>query len=189
LRLRRLPDPRAATSGRIPAAFGADATHSMPHESLKRAEGEDRLSWKNRIAKVRCDEFARRHGLLLCEADGVVHAEVDGQRWVLHQAVDPRLVWAEAYHVLIAPVCPVVSSALAPAKPSPKPTETGKMTREDRRSAQVAAFLRQYARKSHAGQDPNDRRYSREIERMVKRMRPEDFDALLHGPDFDEAEI
>lgn len=58
----------------------------MNHHSLKRAEGEDRVSWANRIAKVRCDEFARRHGLLPFEAEGIVHAEVDGQRWSARSA-------------------------------------------------------------------------------------------------------
>lgn len=161
----------------------------MNHHSLKRAEGEDRVTWADRIAKMRCDDFARRHGLLLFEAEGTVHAEVDGERRVLHQAADHRLVWSETYRALIASVAHIPNPPPPPVEPSPKHSEANKVSREQRRRAEVSTFLRQYARKSHAGHDPNDRRYSREVEGMVRRMRPEEFDELLNGPDRDEAEI
>jgi len=46
---------------------------------------------------------------------------------------------------------------------------------------EVSRFLRQYARKAYPKYDPNDRSYSRTIERKVKQMRPEDLDRLIRG--------
>jgi hypothetical protein len=43
----------------------------------------------------------------------------------------------------------------------------------------LSTFLRQYARKSVQGYDPNDRAYDRRIERLVRGMRPEVLDRLL----------
>ncbi len=151
------------------------------NDALKRADGEDRNDWRNRVAKHRCDEFARQQGISLHEADGVVFVDVDGGRRVLHEAADRRLVWAEAYHVLIASFAQAhVLAAQLPAG-APKRAVAQRLTREQRRSAEVSAFLRQYARKAQAGYDPNDRHYSRKIEEMVKRMRAEDLDSLLNG--------
>jgi hypothetical protein len=49
--------------------------------------------------------------------------------------------------------------------------------------ANVAIFLRQYARKALRGGEPNDRGYSRQIEKKVKRMKPEELDRLLRDED------
>lgn len=49
----------------------------------------------------------------------------------------------------------------------------------------MGAFLRQYKRRAHPGHDPNDRQYDREIERYLRRLKPEDLDVLLNG-DLDE---
>lgn len=44
--------------------------------------------------------------------------------------------------------------------------------------------MRQYQRKAQGGpNEPNDRQYSRKLERKLKRMRPEELDELLHGTD------
>jgi uncharacterized protein (TIGR02996 family) len=51
------------------------------------------------------------------------------------------------------------------------------------READVAIFLRQYARKRQNKDGPNDRRYCRDVEARVKRMSAEDFDRLIHGED------
>jgi hypothetical protein len=51
---------------------------------------------------------------------------------------------------------------------------------------EIGAFVRQYGRKKNQN-DPNDRRYDREIEQLVKHMSPEELDALMHG-DVDESE-
>jgi hypothetical protein len=50
--------------------------------------------------------------------------------------------------------------------------------RKQRLEGEIGAFIRQYARKRHPGMDPNDRRYDREIERMIRHMKPEELDDL-----------
>ena len=47
----------------------------------------------------------------------------------------------------------------------------------------MGEFLRQYGRKKHAGSDPNDRSYDREIEKKLKHMDPVELDELLRGED------
>ena len=47
--------------------------------------------------------------------------------------------------------------------------------------AEVGIFVQKYARKKHAGHDPNDRTYDREVERVIKKMDPRDLDELLRG--------
>ncbi len=61
--------------------------------------------------------------------------------------------------------------------------------RKQKIAAQVGEFMRQYQRKAHAGYDPNDRSYDRKLEAKLKRMRPEDLDALLHGEDSEQTPI
>ncbi len=51
--------------------------------------------------------------------------------------------------------------------------------RGQRLRLELAQFLKQYARKTESGHDPNDRRYNRKIEAAVKRMRAEDLDVLI----------
>jgi len=59
--------------------------------------------------------------------------------------------------------------------------------RKKKLAEEVVVFLQQYARKKRGnGWDPNDRHYSRHIEQMVKRMRPEEFDELLNGAEDDD---
>ena len=57
-----------------------------------------------------------------------------------------------------------------------------------RLQAQVGIFVQKYARKAHAGHDPNDRSYDRRVEAKIKRMHPEELDALLQGED-EEADL
>ncbi len=52
----------------------------------------------------------------------------------------------------------------------------------------IGAFLKQYKRKAHAGWDPNDRRYDRELEEKIKHMSPEELNDLMYGSDDDELE-
>ena len=58
-----------------------------------------------------------------------------------------------------------------------------KKRRKKRRvsEADVGLFLRQYGRKAHRGHDPNDRSYSRDVEKKIKRMKPEELDRLMSG--------
>ncbi len=54
--------------------------------------------------------------------------------------------------------------------------------RKQKMAAQVGEFMRQYQRKAQGGMtEPNDRQYSRKLERKLKRMKPEELDELLHG--------
>jgi len=46
-------------------------------------------------------------------------------------------------------------------------------------AAELGLFVRQYARKAQKRQEPNDRDYDRKLEERVKRMAPEELDALL----------
>ena len=48
-------------------------------------------------------------------------------------------------------------------------------------------FVRQYARKAQRGTEPNDRRYSRKVEKVMRQLRPEDLSEIL--VEDDEAEI
>jgi hypothetical protein len=49
-------------------------------------------------------------------------------------------------------------------------------------AAQIGEFMRQYQRRAQGGaNEPNDRQYSRKFERKLKRLKPEEFDELLHG--------
>lgn len=45
--------------------------------------------------------------------------------------------------------------------------------------AEVGLFLHGYGRSSRKTVDPNDRSYDREVEQLVRRMRPEDLDRLM----------
>jgi hypothetical protein len=59
--------------------------------------------------------------------------------------------------------------------------------RRQRLQGQLGAFVQQYARKKNQN-DPNDRRYDRGIERLVKQMDPYDLDDLLHGENEENGE-
>ena len=45
----------------------------------------------------------------------------------------------------------------------------------------IGAFMQRYARKSQRGIEPNDRRYDRKTETMLKRLPPEELDRILRG--------
>jgi hypothetical protein len=49
------------------------------------------------------------------------------------------------------------------------------------KAATVQTFAQLYGRKAHRGQEPNDRRYDREIEARLKQTKPEELDRLLRG--------
>jgi len=51
--------------------------------------------------------------------------------------------------------------------------------RTQRIAGEIDLFIRQYARKRVAGQDPNDRRYDRNLEQHIRHMKPEELDALM----------
>lgn len=51
--------------------------------------------------------------------------------------------------------------------------------KKKRLAGELAAFVRQYRRKAHPKWDPNDRGYDRKLEEKIKRMKPEELDAML----------
>jgi hypothetical protein len=52
--------------------------------------------------------------------------------------------------------------------------------RQQRLQADLARFVQKYARKKPRKGEPNDRKYSHDVQRMVRRISPQDFDHLLH---------
>ena len=44
----------------------------------------------------------------------------------------------------------------------------------------IGIFLKQYKRKSDKRFDPNDRSYDRKLERIIKKMKPEDLSSLMN---------
>ena len=59
-----------------------------------------------------------------------------------------------------------------------------RMSRRGKKLRQeLGVFLRKYSRQSQSGQEPNDRSYDRQMERLIKQMKPEDLDALMRGED------
>ena len=151
----------------------------MQDNKNSNASREDRRKQNELRYRGKCEELAMSHAAILSEDHGVIYAEREGVRSVLHRAVDERLIWWETYQSLIVLWC-------SPS-PRPQPTTVPKQVPSQKRSrkeilnAEIGTFLKQYARKAHAGHDPNDRSYSRKIEGIVKRMRPEDLDALIQG--------
>ena len=55
--------------------------------------------------------------------------------------------------------------------------------RKNELEAKVARFLQQYGRKAQKGQEPNDRRFDRKVQGMIKRMKPDELDRLLREAD------
>jgi hypothetical protein len=62
-------------------------------------------------------------------------------------------------------------------KVEPKPKKRRKRRKPS--LADLGRFVQQYARKAHRGMDPNDRQYSRKVEKLVKAMKPEELDQIL----------
>lgn len=54
-------------------------------------------------------------------------------------------------------------------------------TRTNRLAGRLGAFVQQYRRKAQKNTEPNDRRYSREVEEEMKRLPPEVLSELLSG--------
>ncbi len=47
------------------------------------------------------------------------------------------------------------------------------------KAARLRTFFQQYERKAQKNADPNDRTYNRDVEKAVKRMKPDELDKLL----------
>jgi ribosomal protein S20 len=63
-----------------------------------------------------------------------------------------------------------------------EPSKRKRLNTEQRRAlkaAKLKSFVQEYGRRAQKGVEPNDRRYDREVEQIVKRMRPDELDRLL----------
>jgi len=47
------------------------------------------------------------------------------------------------------------------------------------KAATVNLFVQQYGRKAQRGVEPNDRKYSRDLEKALRQLRPEELDSLM----------
>ena len=65
---------------------------------------------------------------------------------------------------------------------------TPKRSRQDRLGDQLASFVRSAGRKAQPGRDPNDRDYSVELQRALRRMPADEIDALLNGEPVEKPE-
>jgi len=71
------------------------------------------------------------------------------------------------------------SDAIIDAKPKKRTNAT---TKRALKSAQLAEYLKRTGRKARKGGiDPNDRGTDHDFEKVVKRMSPEEFEALRDG--------
>jgi len=62
--------------------------------------------------------------------------------------------------------------------------------RKQKMAAQIGEFMRQYQRKAQGGMnEPNDRQYSRKLERKLKRLKPEELDELLHDEETETRDL
>jgi len=58
-----------------------------------------------------------------------------------------------------------------------------KQTRRERKAAEIQLYEKQVAKPAQKGQDPNDRRYDRNVERKLRQISPLELDALLAEDD------
>jgi hypothetical protein len=49
------------------------------------------------------------------------------------------------------------------------------------KAASVQLFVQRYGRRAQKGAEPNDRRYERKTERVIRRLKPTDLDGLMRG--------
>jgi len=47
--------------------------------------------------------------------------------------------------------------------------------------SEIGVFLKQYMRKSNKCFDPNDRNYDRKLEKIIKKMCPEELSMIMNG--------
>ena len=55
--------------------------------------------------------------------------------------------------------------------------------RKELLTKQIGKFVQQYRRKAQKGVEPNDRNYDHAVGQIIRRLNPEDLDALLNGED------
>jgi hypothetical protein len=73
---------------------------SSKNRSEQMAEGK-LLRQRRRLNFMRfCNDIAKNNATVLFEEDGVIFAEREGIRWVLHRAIDPTTIWFETWQLL-----------------------------------------------------------------------------------------
>jgi hypothetical protein len=67
---------------------------------------------------------------------------------------------------------------------SPKRKRLDRKAKRDRTAESWQLFVKLIGRKAQRGVEPNDRKHSKQMDRRLRRMRPEDFDQLIrYGED------
>jgi hypothetical protein len=69
-------------------------------------------------------------------------------------------------------------------QPKPKKRLNARQKRQ-LRAEELRLFVQQIGRKAPKRGEPNDRRYSRDVERASRQLRPETWDQILHRSDDD----
>jgi hypothetical protein len=69
--------------------------------------------------------------------------------------------------------------AIPPGVDKPKRRRLNADQKRALKAATVSVFVQCYGRKAQRGVEPNDRRYSRDVEKALKQMKPEALDSLL----------
>jgi hypothetical protein len=64
--------------------------------------------------------------------------------------------------------------------------DTRKPNREERLRERVANHVRHAGRKAQKGVEPNDRKYDPDFQNSLRRMSPEELDALMHRDERDD---
>jgi hypothetical protein len=74
----------------------------MTHKNRERQLAESARLQKQRLHVFRshCDQIAKLHAVALMEIDGVIYAEAEGVRWVIHRAANQGQLWFETWQCL-----------------------------------------------------------------------------------------
>jgi len=70
------------------------------NRSAQRAGGAALRQRRRLLFRGYCSHIAKTHAAMLSEEHGVVFAERDGVRWMLHRSIDPAAVWYETWRLL-----------------------------------------------------------------------------------------
>ncbi len=52
--------------------------------------------------------------------------------------------------------------------------------KKERLKSNIGQFVKEYGRKAQRGVEPNDRQYDRKVEKLIKRMNPQELSKLLN---------
>jgi len=68
----------------------------------------------------------------------------------------------------------------------PKRKKLNAVERAALKAESIRLFVGQAGRQAQRGAEPNDRHFSRDVERQVSQLQPQDFDVILRGEDDNE---